>query len=74
MTVDVKIIAAYKEQALLVPRYLVPAADREARVRVHGPRGPEERLVRLGLRDDENVEVLSGLQPGERLLLKGTRR
>jgi ABC exporter DevB family membrane fusion protein len=71
MTVDVQIVSAYKEHALLIPAFLVPAGLKEVRLWVLGTFvGSEERVVRLGLRDDSNVEVLSGLEPGDRVLLR----
>lgn len=75
MTVDVRIIAAYKERALLIPAYLAPPGTKETRVRVvSGFGGSEERLIRLGLRDDDNVEVVGGLEPGVRVLVRPTAR
>jgi ABC exporter DevB family membrane fusion protein len=75
MTVDVKILVAYKERALVIPKRLVPAGAREATVRVVGPGGGSEpRVIKLGMRDDEKVEVTSGLAPGDRVLLASQRK
>lgn len=75
MTVDVQVVAAYKERALLIPAYLVPAGTKETRLRVvSGFTGSEERVVRLGVRDDRNVEVVSGLEAGDRVLVRATAR
>jgi RND family efflux transporter MFP subunit len=74
MTVDVRILVAYKERALVIPKRLVPAGAREATFRVAGPGGPEPRVIKLGMSDDEKVEVTSGLAPGDRVLLASQRR
>jgi HlyD family secretion protein len=42
---------------------------RTAVVFVDAPGGPEARMVRLGLRDWEWTEVVSGLEPGEEVVL-----
>ncbi|HET8577682.1 MAG TPA: efflux transporter periplasmic adaptor subunit, partial [Methylomirabilota bacterium] len=73
--VDVQIVSAFKERALLIPAYLAPVGSKQARVRVLGTFiGSEERVVHLGLRDDSNVEVLSGLEPGDRVLIRNGPR
>jgi ABC exporter DevB family membrane fusion protein len=68
MTVDVRILAQYKERAVVIPRRLVPFGAREASVRVAGLGGSEPRRIEIGLRDDQHVEVVSGLRPGERIV------
>lgn len=73
MTVDVKILAAYKERALVIPKRLVPPGATEATVRVAGANGPEPRAIKLGMRDDEKVEVTAGLSPGDRVLVSSRR-
>jgi len=67
MTTDVKILVAYKEQAVVIPRHLVAPGATEATIRVAGARGLEPRVVRLGMRDSERVEVVGGLRVGERI-------
>ena len=69
MTVDVKILVAYKERALVIPSRLVPQGAREATVRVARPGGSEARQIKLGARDDEKVEVTSGLAAGDRVVV-----
>ena len=68
MTVDVKILVAYKERVLVIPNRLVPPGAQQATIRVAGPSGAEPRVVKLGVRDDEKVEVTSGLAVGDRIL------
>jgi ABC exporter DevB family membrane fusion protein len=68
MTVDVRILVAHKEKVLVMPRRLVPMGAREATVRVEGRNGGP-RVIRLASRDDENVEILSGLKEGDRIVV-----
>lgn len=71
MTTDVKIVVAYKERALVIPRRVVAPGATEATVRVEGVNGPEARVIRLGMRDSERVEVIGGLRAGERIVVTG---
>jgi hypothetical protein len=68
MTVDVRILVAYKEKALVIPKRLVPPGASQATVQVAGTGGAEARVIKLGMRDDEKVEVTSGLGPGDRVV------
>jgi ABC exporter DevB family membrane fusion protein len=74
MTVDVRIISAYKERALVIPKRLVPPGATEATVRVAGGKGAEARAIKLGMRDDEKVEVTAGLAAGDRVLVSSRSR
>lgn len=74
MTVDVKILVAQRDNALVLPAEAVPADGREATVRVWSARGVEHRRIRLGARDAARVEVLEGLAPGERVLVPAGAR
>lgn len=68
MTVDVRILVAYKEKVLVIPKRLVPPGATQATVQVAGTGGAEARVIKLGMRDDEKVEVTSGLGPGDRVV------
>jgi ABC exporter DevB family membrane fusion protein len=67
MTVDVRVLVSHKDKVLVMPKRLVPLGAREATVLVSGPNGREPRVVKLASRDDENVEILSGLREGDRI-------
>ncbi len=67
MTAQVHFVSERVENALAVP---IAALLDDDRVRVVGARGAiEERQVRTGVRDRMQVQVLSGLSEGERLLI-----
>ena len=72
MTVDVKILVAYKERALVIPSRLVAPGAQQATVRVAG--SAEPRVIKLGVRDDARVEVVAGLAPGDRVVVTGGAR
>jgi HlyD family secretion protein len=54
-----------KDNVLLVPRRAVITKDAHTYVRVKKENSFEERAVVLGVEDQNNVEVVSGLQQGE---------
>ncbi len=43
-------------------------------MRVAGASGSEPRVIKLGVRDDENVEVTAGLAPGDRVVVAARPR
>ena len=68
MTVDAKVSVAQRSNVLRLPRALVHArANNTADVQVWNParRQTENRTITVGLRGDQNVEVVSGLSEGE---------
>jgi multidrug efflux pump subunit AcrA (membrane-fusion protein) len=69
MTVDAAIIIEQRTDVLQLPRALVRAGSIEmAQVEVWVNGRAERRLVRLGLRGDVHVEIVSGLREGERVV------
>jgi HlyD family secretion protein len=75
MTVDVKILTSFKDRVVLLPRGLVPKGAQQATVRVAGPNAASEaRQIRIGLRDDQHVEVTAGLRAGERVIVSTRAR
>lgn len=71
MFVEVIMIAARHEDVPVVPREAV--AERAGRKVVFVLRGQQvsSRDVALGLGDDEIVEIRQGLEPGERIVVRG---
>lgn len=79
MTATVQIVTQSKPNAVLVPRRAVQTENGESYVLIpkEGPADPqtqrpasERRLVTLGLSNAESIEVLSGLQAGEKVLVQ----
>ena len=66
--------SSFKDRVVVIPKGLVPRGAEEPTIRVAGPNGSEPRPIRIGLRDDEHVEVTSGLKAGERVVLSGRPR
>lgn len=72
MTAQVSVLLAEARRAVIVPESALGPRDSQGRhsVRVIDRRGqPVERMVRTGIGDDSNVVVLSGLQPGEKVVI-----
>ncbi len=75
MTVDVKVLTSFKDKVVVIPKRLVPKGAQEATIRVAGPNGASEaRLIKIGLWDDQHVEVTAGLKAGERVVSSGPPR
>jgi HlyD family secretion protein len=63
------VIIERRDRVLTLPERLVRTANDTSRVSVLRPDGTqEERIVRLGLSDAINVEVLEGLNAGDRVI------
>ena len=73
MTAQVFFVVAAAKDALLVPASAVRrGAEGRATVRVIGPEGrAESREVKLGLANRVSAQILSGVEPGERVALTG---
>jgi membrane fusion protein, macrolide-specific efflux system len=75
MTANIRLISRKKEDVLLLPASAIsPAAGGEKQVTVPGPDGkPVKRTVEVGLESGDSVEIVSGLQEGDKVLVY-TRR
>lgn len=71
MFARVKIVTREKDHAVLVPKEAVVARSGQSSVFVLADEGVQPRPVRLGLADDETVEVLGGLKAGEEVVVAG---
>lgn len=72
MTVQVSVLLARQKQAVIVPVAAIRERkpDGHATVRVLDARGrPITRTIEVGISDETNAVVLSGLQPGEEVVL-----
>ena len=57
---------------VVIPKEAIQSSDGENFVFLVTPEGFEKHLIKLGQSDDENVEVLSGLHPGEQYVANKT--
>jgi len=71
MTVDTAVTIANRQGALCLPRSVVHASgDNKASVQVWNGSETESREITIGLRGDSNVEILSGLEEGEQVVVR----
>lgn len=73
---EVRIVTEMREQAILVPRVAVVTEKGETAIYVvregEEPRA-ERRLVSVGFTEDDLAQIIEGLAPGERVVVKGQR-
>ncbi|ASG20561.1 efflux RND transporter periplasmic adaptor subunit [Nitrospirillum viridazoti] len=71
MTAEVFIVLAKAENALIVPSAALGPAGTpgERTVRVLGSEGVSVRTVRVGIDNNEQAEILSGLEAGEKVIV-----
>ena len=71
MTADTNVTIASRQGVLCLPRSVVHAsADNKAELQVWNGLGTETREVTTGLRGDSNIEILSGLEEGEKVVVR----
>jgi membrane fusion protein (multidrug efflux system) len=69
--VSVEIVRERRDAAVLLPRKAVIRELRNAHVFVTDGEVAEKRPVTLGLEEDELIEALSGIEPGETVIVAG---
>jgi HlyD family secretion protein len=69
MTCRAEIIVAEYADAVYVPVHTIVRVGNQPTVYLPGPRGPIPRAIELGLDNNSMAHVISGLSPGERVLL-----
>lgn len=70
-SVNGRVVLETREQALLVPEVSVVLRPAGSVVYVINDHAAHQRLVRTGVRTDGMIEVLDGLEPGERVVVDG---
>lgn len=72
MSAGVKIVEKSKKDVLLIPVNAVQRGKKGSYVLLKPKRGEAsvKRAVELGISDDRNVEVISGLEQGDKILVK----
>ncbi len=69
MTVDGSVLISKQSNVLRLPRALVHArSDGSAQIQVWNGRETETRTIKAGLRGDQYVEIVSGLNEGEQVV------
>jgi membrane fusion protein (multidrug efflux system) len=71
MYASVQIIAEQKPDAILVPREAVVQQGTSSIVFVNNNGKAQQRQVQTGLSDNTNIEIVSGLAPGEQVVTVG---
>jgi cobalt-zinc-cadmium efflux system membrane fusion protein len=72
MSASVRLVVR-REKALVVPSAAVSSRDGVRRVLVKNPKAPggeEWRAVRTGIESGDSIQIVSGLRPGERVLVR----
>lgn len=75
MNTNIDFIQDSKEKALLIPLEAVHRDEEESYVLLknNGDKEPVKRIVNLGISDDKNIEVISGIGAADRIILKVKR-
>lgn len=72
MFADVSVLAAERQDATIIPRdALVQLNDGQQAVYVVEAGQAQQRQVEVGISDGQRIEILSGLQPGEVVVVAG---
>ncbi|MFQ6618763.1 MAG: efflux RND transporter periplasmic adaptor subunit, partial [Fidelibacterota bacterium] len=71
MFVKANVVVRKKTGTIVIPRYAVQSRDDTHIVFIVQKQRAKVREIKKGLEDRENVEVLEGLETGERLVVKG---
>jgi len=70
---QVRIVTEHRPAATLVPKIALVTDRGERALFVAADSTAERRVVEVGFEDDTNAEILSGIEPGERVVIKGQR-
>jgi membrane fusion protein (multidrug efflux system) len=71
MFVKLETIVASRDSAIVIPQDVILSKRRGKTVFVVKKGAAQSRVIATGLENEQNVEVLSGLKEGERLVIKG---
>ena len=69
MSCSAEVIVAEYDNVIYVPSQCVLRVQGDPTVYLPGPKGPQPRKVELGLDNNRMVRIISGLEPGEQVLL-----
>lgn len=72
MFVKANIIKAQKDSTIVIPKDIIMSGSRGKYVFVVGRNSAaEDRRIRTGISNQDNIEILEGLKPNDRLIIKG---
>ncbi len=71
MFVKAEIILTRKDSAIVIPKDIILSRQRGKTVFVVERGAAEERVITTGIENPDAVEVVEGLKPGERMVIKG---
>ena len=71
MLADVKLATAMAEEALVIPAEALLADNADRYVYVVNGNQAEKRKIELGLQNDQEAQVTSGLSENDRIVVKG---
>jgi len=69
MTAELEILTEQKTNVIYVPRRSVSGSGDNYTAEILTADGPKEVSIEVGLRGDSEIEVISGLSPGDQLIL-----
>jgi HlyD family secretion protein len=72
MTANVAIVVDKRENVLLVPNRAVKTQNRQKVVQLQTATGTAQTVIQLGLQNDSQSEVLSGLKEGDTVIIQTT--
>jgi len=72
LTLEVAVKIYENKNALIVPRHLINTNNSEKSVFVVVDNKAEQRTIKTGFESGLSVEVLDGLKPGDKLIVKGS--
>jgi membrane fusion protein (multidrug efflux system) len=71
MFTQVQVVASQKPDAILVPREAIVRQGTSSVVFVNNNGKAEQRVVQTGMSDNTNIEIVSGVAPGEQVVVVG---
>ena len=70
---EVRIVTEVRDESVLVPKIALVADRGETVVYVAADSTAERRVIDVGFEDDDNIEIVHGVSPGEPIVVKGQR-
>ena len=68
-----RIVTELRDETVLAPKIALVTDRGETVVFIAADSTAERRVIEVGFEDDDNIEILSGVSPGEPVVVKGQR-